>query len=335
MPYASSSATDWQPDPVLLIRLRSGVNAEKLLEKSFLPWVETVLIDNHKIPTAAARKVAERTLTATINSVRENRDWKPGLGRQMAIDQAFVYWIAQRGRPDQARLDRCLGVVNRYIQSYMNRMEMGHDVAFRQRVEEETNKRFIDSLLKDGFVLTSALDTLLIGIIRNVIKEAERANDDPFSRQKKRAQDGQPAFISLETIQYFQEAHQLIDAELVNMRTNHPTCHAIILEHYNIDPNSLTSAPQKPNVDEPLTDAEFLERFNVALQEPNLTGTLKELAPQIGISIKKISNHHRNCLDRLVRAVVPELVNTVDLPNWLRPVLEDRLETARWRHINQ
>ena len=216
-----------------------------------------------------------------------------------------------------------------------NRLDTSLAPHNQANVLEEAQKRFIDALLNPGFVLTSALSTYLIGMLRRVIKETERTGTAPSRRigAPRNSQDGETdpfAVISLETIQYFQRAHQLIDTELVKLS---PTCQTIILTHYAIDAARMADVTRQPVVDEALTEAEFRARFDAAMQQPGIASTLKELALKIDISPKKISDRHIDCLDRLVKAVIPQLVNdpklTIAAP--IRQQLQARLTIARSR----
>ncbi|MBO0933832.1 hypothetical protein [Fibrella aquatilis] len=323
-----------QPEPAIIHRIQSGAAAERSVTRRLTEWATSLARVECAIPDKVAADLANRALEATIAAVRNAVEWKPGLVRQMVQDQAFVYNLQHRvaGQDLTARLSQC---AVRYVRRHVGRWLPGRQLTSQQEsIYQQAVDTFYDKLLDPNFKLTSSLTTYLIGIVKVRISEAARLNEatggNPFLSRRTNNQPitDQVTIIPAETVYFYQEIHNRITTALGALSE---TCQTIIRAHYGLNPERLQPLANLP--EEVLSAAEFQARFDIAMSPTGQASSLKELADELQISPKKISDRHLSCIDRVVRLVVPDLLGTdaLAIPTNVEQALQHRLEIARRR----
>ncbi len=331
-----SVPSERQPDPLLSSRMYSGATAERTLKARLTEWATNLARQQLAIPDKAVPALVKRALRATVNSIRNTSIWRPGLAMQMLRDQALVYNLQHRVAT-YAWQDRFRDRASQYVRLHLGRWNHGrHLTSEQERVCEESVDAFYDKLLNADFELTTSLSTFLIGIVKVKINEAVRLGKYSFGGRAGPLRAAHLAEEPMATVDYdnsfYQQVYNRVAAALGQLTE---TCQQIVIEHYGLDPQRAYEQIDPP---ESLTDEEFQALFDVAMQPPRPQATsLKELAGELGISPKKISDRHLNCLDRLVRTVIPDLFDTPDLaiPELVRQTLQTRLDLARRRHATR
>jgi hypothetical protein len=314
-------------DPSLLkslyARIYEGATAEDSLRRKLTEWAQKQIPE--KIPRHEAEKLAKQALTATINSVRHNRTWKPGLVEQMVQDQVYVYYCQHRTLTKN-QTDQFRTFAANYIRKRMRCWNSGAGASSALTPEQEdvcdaAINVFIDTLLDPTFVLTSSLTTFLIGIVKNKGYEA--------ARQRKKPTSGSPPIVYIpplpaEMVSFYEALHNRMAKAFGEISEK---CQTILIDYYNLDSQKITV---KAIPDEPLLPDEFDRLFSVALQQPGPGESLLAIADRLRISHKKISTRHIDCLTQIVQQVIPELMgdDRLTVPASIRILLKKRLDKA-------
>lgn len=314
----------------------SGAAAERTLKARLTEWATNLARQQLAIPDTAVPALVKRALRATVNSIRNTSIWRPGLARQMLRDQALVYNLQHRVATHDWQ-DRFRDRASQYVRLHLGRWNPGrHLTPEQERVCEESVDVFYDKLLDPTFELTTSLSTFLIGIVKVKINETIRLGKYPLGGPAGTLRAPHLAEKPMVTVDqdnsFYQQVHNRVAAALGQLTD---TCQQIIITHYGLDPQRVNEQIDPP---ESLTDDEFQALFDVAMQPPKPQATtLKALAGELGISQKKISDRHINCLDRLIRAVIPDLFDTPNLAitEPVRQALQTRLDLARRRHATR
>jgi hypothetical protein len=316
------------PNPSLLKRrytqIYDGAAAEDALRRDLTGWVQGIIPE--KIPRQDAEKLARQALTATINSVRNNRSWKSGLVEQMVQDQVYVYYCQHRTlTKDQTEQFRAIAA--NYIRKRMGCWHSGAGASSaltsaQEDVCDAAINVFIDTLLDPTFVLTSSLTTFLIGIVKNKGYEADR--------QRKKPTGGSLPIVYVpplpaDIVSFYEALHNRMAKVFGGISEK---CQTILIDYYNLDSQKIT-VKEIPN--EPLPPDEFDRLFSVALQQPGPGESLLAIADRLRISHKKISTRHVDCLTQIVQQVIPELMgdDRLTVPASIRTLLKKRLDKAQ------
>ncbi|TAE25565.1 MAG: hypothetical protein EAZ91_18945 [Cytophagales bacterium] len=321
-----ASISEWQPNPEFLQRIYSGYSAELKYQEKQRPWGENLARNVYKIPVKEVSKLTQKALNAALNTLRNVKDPKPGLLKRMIQDQAAVYHY-QRGHLKGSLVKQYQGIAKRFLIKYLYlQKKIGLSVDYEAICEEATNTFFL-KIREPEFVLSSALPSYLIGIL---INQYHSSIQPKWTSQNFTPTPNQTLSVAIESIRYFQYAHDTVARHISQLGV---TCQQIILRRYGIDPEKVDAVSIMPVVEQPLSEAEFRERFTIGMEPSTGPVTLKTVAAKLGIDPRQVSREHLNCLDALVLNVANELFeeSAPQLPDLLRDALQARIDEARAR----
>lgn len=318
----------------LFRRIRNGFTAEQKFVKAYQQKATEVALNEYKIPETQVKTLARRALAAAIGTVRRHA-WQPNLIHRTVQSQATVLrW--QQGRITDGDYRHVKSAIERYLRNHLGKC-LGVDLNPNQEiVYGETFVEFLRKVKSDKFILTSTLDTYLIGIARNQVKAFIRGQrrapaNTSFKHISSGAESTDPQnLILLKKIRFYRTSHRLIAHQLGLLDDK---CLQIILQYYGIDAERIDAAGEVPEPAGPMTEAEFETLFDVALGPKGTSRKLKEIADEVGISAKKISDKHLECVDKLVRQVIPDLLDGPDssFADNVRKEMKARLAEAQVR----
>ena len=315
-------------------RIRVGFRAGKTFTVQNRREAEDLARNRYKIPETYLTTLTRRVLNAAIRTIQLHT-WQPSLIRRMVQSQALVYrW--QQGKINDKEMQRFRGVAERYVRKQMGRSKGSGITVNQELVCDEAVGVFIQKISNPDFVLTSSLDTYLIGIaVRRVNAFYRYQKDGPVGNpfQPAPVANKPPDETSVDLVdksRFYHRAHQLVARELSSLDDK---CLTIILQYYGIDPDRLETSSVLAESTGPMTHAEFDALFKVSAATGNVSRKLKDIAVDLGISPKKISQHHLACVDRLVERVLPVLLDesTSAFAEQVREEMSDRLAEARIR----
>ena len=318
----------------LFHRIRNGFTAELKFLKAYHQEAFTIARNEYKIPETHLKTLTRRALKAAIETVRQYA-WQPNLLHRTVQSQATVLRWRQNRITDADYRD-VKNTLERYLRNHLGKC-LGTELNPNQEiVYGKTLAVFIQKVKSDNFILTSTLDTYLIGIARNLIKEfGHKQRPAPANTSFTTINSNKPPTDSqkqalLKKMRFYRTSHRLIARQFSLLDEK---CLQIILQHYGIDAERVDAADEVPEPSEPMTEADFEKLFDVALGPDGKARKLKDIAPDVRISLKKISEKHLECVDKLVLRVIPDLLNGPDssFADKVREEMKARLAEAQTR----
>ncbi|MBD2751855.1 RNA polymerase sigma factor [Spirosoma validum] len=316
---------------VLVDLIRNGFTAERKFIKAYLSEAQDIALNKYHIPENQSETLAKRALNAAIRTVRLDR-WQPNLIRWMVQSQAMILrW--QQNRFTEEDLHKVQNTIERYVRNHLGQRIGGELNLSQERVCGETFDIFFRKVKSPGFVLTSSLDTYLIGITINQIKSfARRQHRIPANTlfdTAKTNPDPQDVVLH-EKLRFYRKSHRLVAQQLSRLDDK---CLTIILQHYGIDSSRIDAVDEVLESNESMTETEFAALFDVALGPDSDSRKLKDIALDLGINPKKISEKHLDCLGKLVQNVIPTLLSEPDdsFVEAVRREMQTRLDEAQVR----
>ncbi|AQG78546.1 hypothetical protein [Spirosoma montaniterrae] len=289
--------------------IRAGFKAEQTLTEQVIEPLIAEARTTYGLAHTKATTLAWRAAKAVIRSLRHTDGWQSNMLGRMLHDQIETDRF-QRDAIDDQTLARYTQPLDRYINWYVTTYipDAGDD--YKADIRQEVIARFYSQLKKPGFVLESTASTLLIGIAMRTIWSLGRKR----KTQQKRSVIADSQLNKLQTneiqlrerFNFYRLAYRHIATQLMDMDD---VCQTIILQRYGIDQHRIGEFAQLTEQPPLLTEDEFDTLFNVAFSPTAKGRKLKDIAGDVGISPKQISDKHLACLDQLVRKVTPALLN--------------------------
>lgn len=328
-------------NPSVSGQIHTGFLAEQTIRRKFGKFLIDKARAEYQVSAEKAPALARRALTAAINTLRHN-GYSPNLFGRMLQDQVLAAQLQpgqlhqkQRDALMQQQWDSYVEYAGNYARRHVGRCWPGTLTLPQEALRDEAMELFFVKLGKPDFVLTSALTTYLTGIMIRLIRVLSREQNEPgLTGQRSKTTTSPPdtasRLVLLERIRFYRQAHRLIAGKLDSLS---PTCRTIILRHYGIDEQRIGEMTQPPEPLESLTETEFNGLFDVALQAGGASRKLKDIADEVKLSPKQISDKHLECVDELVQAVVPILQQEADtsFSDTVRREMQDRLAEANHR----
>lgn len=344
-----TAPTEWFPDLAFIKRIHTAHRHTRLFKREQRQWAEYLLQTHYNVPQKAAPSIIRLALKASVRTIRRTH-FNAGLIRRMILDQVVVYYHQTRQiRDEHTRLyyklarNRAVDYANLHFpaqpgvwQDDVEQKDSLTDEAwsnFYQYAHEELASEavlaFFNQIARPGFVLTKSLESYLNQIVRNMFFDLVKSYKDlkPIHAPPLPVR---AAELAHDLIRYRQQAHRLIDNEF---RALYSKCQELLRRFYRIDLERANRASSLSDQTEPLTEAEFRQLFAVGMAPTREVTSLTVLAPELGISTKKISDWHIDCLDELVLNVIPALFadEALSIPPGERIKLENRLRLAQLR----